>query len=56
MPSLGRGVDPAPSGGVQVLGVLFMSEGRMDWDKRIGAASAVMWILHWSVVVKRELS
>ncbi|KAK0146713.1 Retrovirus-related Pol polyprotein from type-1 retrotransposable element R2 [Merluccius polli] len=40
------------------LGVLFTSEGRMEWeiDRRIGAASAVMWTLHGSVVVKRELS
>ncbi|TWW71177.1 hypothetical protein D4764_17G0006600 [Takifugu flavidus] len=40
------------------LGVLFTSEGRMEQeiDRRIGAASAVMQTLHWSVVVKRELS
>ncbi|TWW66958.1 hypothetical protein D4764_20G0009900, partial [Takifugu flavidus] len=40
------------------LGVLFTSEGRMeqDIDRRIGAASAVMRTLHWSIVVKRELS
>ncbi|TWW62225.1 hypothetical protein D4764_04G0008720 [Takifugu flavidus] len=40
------------------LGVLFTSEGRMDQgvDRRIGAASAVIWTLHRSVVVKRELS
>ncbi|TWW67188.1 hypothetical protein D4764_02G0002290 [Takifugu flavidus] len=40
------------------LGVLFMSEGRMEQeiDRRIGAASAVMRTLHRSVVVKRELS
>ncbi|TWW79207.1 hypothetical protein D4764_10G0002370 [Takifugu flavidus] len=40
------------------LGVLFTSEGRMEReiDRRIGAASAVMRALHWSVVVKRELS
>ncbi|TWW73603.1 hypothetical protein D4764_15G0009970 [Takifugu flavidus] len=39
------------------LGVLFTSEGRMEWeiDRRIGAASAVIWTLHRSVVVKREL-
>ncbi|TWW62719.1 hypothetical protein D4764_04G0013660 [Takifugu flavidus] len=24
-------------------------------DRRIGAASGVMWTLHWSIVVKREL-
>ncbi|KAK0138170.1 putative uncharacterized transposon-derived protein F52C9.6 [Merluccius polli] len=40
------------------LGVLFTSEGRMEReiDRRIGAASAVMWTLHGSVVMKRELS
>jgi len=40
------------------LGVLFTSEGRMEReiDGWIGAASAVMWALHWSVVVKKELS
>ncbi|TWW59883.1 hypothetical protein D4764_06G0014130 [Takifugu flavidus] len=40
------------------LGVLFMSEGRMEQeiDRRIGAASAVMRTLYRSVVVKRELS
>ncbi|KAK3514284.1 hypothetical protein QTP70_012901 [Hemibagrus guttatus] len=40
------------------LGVLFTSEGRMDReiDRRIGAASAVMWSMYRSVVVKKELS
>ncbi|XP_061618152.1 uncharacterized protein LOC133471975 [Phyllopteryx taeniolatus] len=40
------------------LGVLFTSEGRMEWeiDRRIGAASAVMRTLYRSVVVKKELS
>ncbi|TWW80182.1 hypothetical protein D4764_10G0012120 [Takifugu flavidus] len=40
------------------LGVLFTSEGRMEQevDRRIGAASAVMRTLHWSVVMKRKLS
>ena len=40
------------------LGVLFMSEEKMEWeiDRWIGAASTVMWTLKWSVVVKRELS
>ncbi|TWW74394.1 hypothetical protein D4764_14G0003970 [Takifugu flavidus] len=40
------------------LGVLFTNGGRMEQeiDRRIGAASAVMWTLHRSVVVKRELS
>ncbi|KAK0135351.1 putative uncharacterized transposon-derived protein F52C9.6 [Merluccius polli] len=40
------------------LGVLFTSEGRIEReiDRRIGAAPAVMWTLHGSVVVKRELS
>ncbi|KAK3523662.1 hypothetical protein QTP70_006725 [Hemibagrus guttatus] len=40
------------------LGVLFMSEGRMDHeiDRQIGAAAAVMWSMYRSVVVKKELS
>ncbi|KAK3542721.1 hypothetical protein QTP70_000102 [Hemibagrus guttatus] len=40
------------------LGVLFMSEGRMDReiDRWIGAAAAVMRSMYWSVVVKKELS
>ncbi len=40
------------------LGVLFTSEGRMqrEIDRRIGAASAVMWSMYWSVMVKKELS
>ncbi|TWW69272.1 hypothetical protein D4764_18G0000780 [Takifugu flavidus] len=40
------------------LGILFTSEGRMEReiDKQIGAASAVMWALNRSVVVKKELS
>ena len=40
------------------LGVLFMSEGKMEWemDRRIGAASAVMRALYRSIVVKKELS
>ncbi len=40
------------------LGVLFTSEGRMEReiDRRIGAASAVMRSMYWSVVVKKELS
>ncbi|MDF4355550.1 hypothetical protein P3445_23995, partial [Vibrio parahaemolyticus] len=40
------------------LGILFTSEGRMEReiDRRIGAASAVMQALNWSIVVKRELS
>ncbi|TWW65163.1 hypothetical protein D4764_21G0000630 [Takifugu flavidus] len=40
------------------LGVLFTSEGRMqqEIDRQIGVASAVMWTLHRSVVVKREPS
>ncbi|TWW73526.1 hypothetical protein D4764_15G0009200 [Takifugu flavidus] len=35
------------------LGVLFTSEGKMEQeiDRRIGAVSAVMRTLHWSVVV-----
>ncbi|KAK3509001.1 hypothetical protein QTP70_015948 [Hemibagrus guttatus] len=40
------------------LGVLFMSEGRMDReiDRQIGAAAAVMRSMYRSVVVKKELS
>ena len=40
------------------LGVLFMSEGRMEreTDRWISAAATVMRSLYWSVVVKRELS
>ncbi|KAK3522957.1 hypothetical protein QTP86_010312 [Hemibagrus guttatus] len=40
------------------LGVLFMSEGRMDReiDRRIGAAAAVMRSMYRSVVEKKELS
>ena len=35
-----------------------MSAGRMEQkiDRRIGAATAVVQTLYWSVVVKRELS
>ena len=53
--SLVHGGDPALSG---VVGVLFMSEGKMEGeiDRRIGAVSAVMQTLRRSVVVKRELS
>ena len=40
------------------LGVSFTSDGRQDeeFDTRIGKASAVMRALHYSVVLKRELS
>ena len=40
------------------LGVAFTSDGRQDeeLDTRIGKASAVMRALHYSVVMKRELS
>nr|XP_061842663.1 cytospin-B-like [Nerophis lumbriciformis] len=42
---------------IKYLGVLFMSERRIDReiDRRAGAASAVMQLLHQSVVVKKEL-
>ncbi len=40
------------------LGILFMSEGRMEReiDRRIGAASAVMRAMYRSIVEKKELS
>ncbi|KAK0132165.1 Retrovirus-related Pol polyprotein from type-1 retrotransposable element R2 [Merluccius polli] len=40
------------------LGILFSSEGKMEreMDRRIGVASAVMWALYRTVVVKKELS
>ena len=40
------------------LGVAFTSDGRQDeeLDTRIGKASAVMRALHYSIVIKRELS
>ncbi len=40
------------------LRVLITSEVKMEpeIDRRIGAASTVMWVLYWTVVVKRELS
>ena len=43
---------------VKYLGVLFMSEGRLEHkiDRQIGAAAAVMRSLYRSVIVKRELS
>ncbi|KAF7650109.1 hypothetical protein LDENG_00131220, partial [Lucifuga dentata] len=40
------------------LGVLFTSEGRMECeiDRWIGAASKVLRMLYWTIMVKRELS
>ena len=40
------------------LGVAFTSDGRQDeeLDTRIGKASAIMRALHYSVIMKRELS
>ena len=40
------------------LGIAFTSDGRQDeeMDTRVGKASAVMRALHYSVVIKRELS
>ena len=42
----------------QYLRVLFTSEGKMEQeiDRQILVASAVIQMLKWSVVVKRELS
>lgn len=53
--SLGRGWDPSPTG---YLRVLFMSGGRMqlEIDRWMRVVSAVMQVLLWSVVVKKELS
>lgn len=36
--------------------VLFPSKGKMEQDRKIGAASAVMQALYRTAVVKRELS
>lgn len=43
---------------LQYLGILLMSGERMEpeIDKWIGSVSAMMQILYWSVVVKRELN
>ena len=40
------------------LRVLFTSEGKMEGevDRRISAASAVMWTSYWTIVMKKELS
>lgn len=40
------------------LGVLFKSKGKMNQeiDKRIGAASAVMWLVYWTIRAKKKLS
>lgn len=40
------------------LGILFMSEGRGEWELNewIWASAAVIQILYWSVMMKRELS
>ncbi len=42
----------------EYLGVLFMSESKIECeiDRRVGAVSAVMWALCWTVMVKRKLS
>ena len=55
----GFGNEAVPQvGGFKYLLVWFRSEGRMELDlyRRIGAASAVMQTLYWSVAVRRELS
>lgn len=33
-----------------------MSESRMECDRQIGAASAVMQVLYWTTVLKKKLS
>lgn len=40
------------------LGVLFMSEDKMEieLDRRISAASVIMWVLYRTVGVKKELN
>ncbi|XP_053182085.1 perforin-1-like [Scomber japonicus] len=45
-----------PSKGVKYLRVLFTSESKMEteMDGRISAASVVMWVLHWTILVKKE--
>lgn len=44
--------------GTELLGVLLTSEARMEQkiDKQIGAASAVIQELNWTIVVKRKIS
>lgn len=39
------------------LGVLFKSKGKMNHeiDKQIGAASAVMWLVYWTIRAKKKL-
>lgn len=48
----------APSGGVHVSRILFMSQGEMELgpDRWIDVASAVMQRLYQCIVVKREVS
>lgn len=39
------------------LGVLFKSKGKMNHEigKQIGAASAVMWLVYWTIRAKKKL-
>ena len=57
LPSLGEGRDPAPSGEIQYLRVLFTSEGKMERkiDRWIGAGSAVMRTLRQSIDLPMNL-
>ena len=43
---------------LEYLGILFTSDGKLEreMDRWIGASSAVMRLLLWSVVVKKELN
>lgn len=48
----------APMKELKYLGVLFKSGGKIEreMDKRFGAASALMQVLYWTIVVKWEMS
>lgn len=54
--SLGAGCQSLPHvKEFKYLRVLFMSEGKMS-DRPVGVASAVLWLLYQTVMVKRKLS
>jgi len=56
--SLRVGSELMPQVKEKYLRVVFMSEGKMEWEmyRQIGAVSAAMWPLCHSLLVKRELS